>query len=122
MKKGIYWIVLLLMTSVGSYYLYLFGQQHQIILENTSSTNYPASTVYYSFDGGKEQKINGNKKSQIYLKGPEHVLKFRFKDSTGQEITMEKEIELKLNKRGILSFGKIITDSSDWIDFKEQYE
>ncbi|MBC2857357.1 hypothetical protein H3N56_13025 [Cetobacterium sp. 2A] len=116
------WIILIIFTMIGSYYLYIYGQQHQIFVENVSVAEFKApKVIVYSIDGLKETKVNSGKKSKIAVKGPSHVIKINFKTEDGTNKIIEKKFKIGANKTGYISIGGIVEGKEDWLKFENQY-
>lgn len=123
MKRVLSWIVVVAMIIAISVLLFVTGKKHKIVLLNgTEGVEVPAK-VMYIVDGQNAEKpksIRANKKGVVYVKGVNHKITLKFKDSENNDQEITKKFKAKLSEDMTIDFAKIIDGSEDWLSFKEE--
>lgn len=123
MKRILSWIVVVAIIITISVLLFITGKKHKIVLLNgTEGVEVPAK-VMYIVDGQNAEKpksIRANKKGVVYVKGVNHKITLKFKDSENNDQEITKKFKAKLSEDMTIDFAKIIDGSEDWLSFKEE--
>jgi len=107
----------ILATIILAVFLFIFGKEHAIYIENKGETFTP-KTAYYILDGKKEVKVRKKKKKREYAKGPSHVIEVRFKNKDGKEIKITREFKVELGKKITINLA-LIESEDKWIKKEE---
>lgn len=122
MKRILSWVVLMVAVIVLSVILFVTGKQHKVMLVNGENGAEVPARVAYIVDGqnaDKPKSIRANKKGVVYVKGINHKITIRFKDTNGQNQEITKNFKAKLSQEEIIDFAGIISGSENWIIYKD---
>lgn len=108
------WIILIAVLIGISAALFITGRQHKVFIDNKSAGGYEAVDVSYSVNGEKAKKLKVKKKTMVYVKGPKHEISITYKDSTGSEVTLNKEFKLTPMEDATISLPLMMNDDKDW--------
>lgn len=108
------WIILIAVLIGISVALFITGKQHKVFLDNKSVGEYEAVDVSYSINGEKAKKLKVKKKAMVYVKGPKHEISITYKDTTGNEVTLNKEFKLTPMEEATIYLPLMMNDDKDW--------
>ena len=109
------WVILIVVLIGIAAALFITGKQHKVFIDNKGTAAYKAVDVSYSINGEKSKKLKVKKKAMVYVKGPKHEISIKFKDETGNEVTLNKEFKLTPMEEATISLPLMINDEKEWI-------
>lgn len=115
MKMVRNWIILIVVFIGIATALFITGKQHKVFIDNKGM----AVDVSYSFNGEKDKRVRKDRKAMVYVKGPKHEVTIKFKDQTGNEVTLNKEFKLTPMEEATIFIPLMINDDKDWIKSNE---
>ena len=120
MKKMILsWSILICVLVLIGSILFITGQQHDIIIDNTKFEEIePLENVSYTIDGGSAKKVRKNRKAKVVVKGRGHSMVVEIVDSDGKTQKIEKEIEIYASKTATINITALINDKDKWSEQK----
>ena len=122
MKRVISWIVVLAVTIALCAVLFVTGRQHKIMLVNGNPGEEAPARVAYIVDGqnaDKPKSVRANKKGVAFVKGSNHTITIKYKDS-GNDVEITKKFKAKISKDTTINFAGMINNSEDWIVYTER--
>lgn len=122
MKRVVSWIVVLVVVFAISVVLFVTGKQHKVALINGENGVKVPARVTYIVDGQNAEKpksIRANKKGIAYVKGINHEITIKFKDTDGQNKEITKKFKAKISQEATIDFAEIINGTDNWITYKE---
>lgn len=103
MKRILSWAVVGAVTIIISVLLFITGKQHKVMLINGADGAEVPARVSYIVDGenaDKPKSIRANKKGVVYVKGINHEIVIKFKDTDGTIKRLLRNLKQKyLRKR-----------------------
>ena len=121
MKRILSWAVVGAVTIIISVLLFVTGKQHKVMLINGADGVEVPARVSYIVDGenaDKPKSIRANKKGVVYVKGINHEIVIKFKDTDGTNKEITKKFKTKISQEETIDFAGIINGTEDWITYK----
>lgn len=121
MKRILSWAVVGAVTIIISVLLFITGKQHKVMLINGADGAEVPARVSYIVDGenaDKPKSIRANKKGVVYVKGINHEIVIKFKDTDGTNKKITKKFKTKISQEETIDFAGMINGTEDWITYK----
>ena len=121
MKRILSWAVVGAVTIIISVLLFITGKQHKVMLINGADGAEVPARVSYIVDGenaDKPKSIRAYKKGVVYVKGINHEIVIKFKDTDGTNKEITKKFKTKISQEETIDFAGIINGTDDWITYK----
>ncbi len=121
MKRILSWAVVGAVTIIISVLLFITGKQHKVMLINGADGVEVPARVSYIVDGenaDKPKSIRANKKGVVYVKGINHEIVIKFKDTDGTNKEIAKKFKTKISQEETIDFAGMINGTEDWITYK----
>lgn len=121
MKRILSWAVVGAVTIIISVLLFITGKQHKVMLINGADGAEVPARVSYIVDGenaDKPKSIRANKKGVVYVKGINHEIVIKFKDTDGTNKKITKKFKTKISQEETIDFVGMINGTEDWITYK----
>ena len=121
MKRILSWAVVGAVTIIISVLLFITGKQHKVMLINGADGVEVPARVSYIVDGenvDKPKSIRANKKGVVYVKGINHEIVIKFKDTDGTNKEITKKFKTKISQEETIDFAGMINGTEDWITYK----
>ena len=121
MKRILSWAVVGAVTIIISVFLFVTGKQHKVMLINGADGVEVPARVSYIVDGenaDKPKSIRANKKGVVYVKGINHEIVIKFKDTDGTNKEITKKFKTKISQEETIDFAGMINGTEDWITYK----
>ena len=121
MKRILSWAVVGAVTIIISVLLFVTGKQHKVMLINGADGVEVPARVSYIVDGenaDKPKSIRANKKGVVYVKGINHEIVIKFKDTDGTNKEITKKFKTKISQEETIDFAGMINGTEDWITYK----
>ncbi len=121
MKRILSWAVVGAVTIIISVLLFITGKQHKVMLINGADGVEVPARVSYIVDGenaDKPKSIRANKKGVVYVKGINHEIVIKFKDTDGTNKEITKKFKTKISQEETIDFAGMINGTEGWITYK----
>ena len=121
MKRILSWAVVGAVTIIISVLLFITGKQHKVMLINGADGAEVPARVSYIVDGenaDKPKSIRANKKGVVYVKGINHEIVIKFKDTDGTNKKITKKFKTKISQEETIDFAGMINGTEGWITYK----